>query len=128
MGIGAIGIEPMSSYRISSVYGNPVAFEPISPISEETKANKALIIAQKEKDDIYVKAYGNLDSTTSTLTGEFADLLSVQESYQDISSKSQFNVQSTNAYMTEINDTIGLMGFQNRLRNQLAGVDFRPFE
>lgn len=123
MRIDAIGIEPMSSYRISSVYGNPTAFEPISPISEDTKANKALIIAQKESDDIYVKDYGNLESTTSTVTGKFADLLSIQESYKTTAPAAE----SENSYVSEINDMIGMMGFQNRLRNQLVGIDFQPF-
>ena len=30
-------------------------------------------------------------------------------------------------YAKYLNDTIGMMGFQNRLRNQLTGVSFEPF-
>ena len=52
-------------------------------------------------------------------------MLSIQEEIQTSSNKVTSVKESYNSY---INDTIGLMGYQNQLRDQLMGTGFVPFE
>lgn len=126
MRIGAIGFDGMQSYRISSVHGNPVSLTPVSSIGENRDSNKALVIAEKvqDQDALYVKDYGQLESPNNTVTGGFADILSMQELFAENTTQTKTDSAQD---MTYINDTIGMMGFQNHLRDQLLGVGFEPF-
>ena len=78
---GITGISGMGNYRISSIHGNPYTLNPVSRIDDDTtQSGKALVIAApQQKDDLYVKDYGNLESTGSTATGDFAEMLGIQE-------------------------------------------------
>lgn len=124
LGIGAI--TGMEQYRISSIHGNPYSMSPIQKIGDSSADNgKALVIATPEKkEDLYVKDYGELKDTRSTAIGDFAEILELQETSMTQSLEEE---QSTD-YAGYLNDTIGLMGFQNRLRDQLNGIGFVPFE
>ena len=61
---GITGISGMGNYRISSIHGNPYTLNPVSRIDDDTtQSGKALVIAApQQKDDLYVKDYGNLES------------------------------------------------------------------
>ncbi len=120
-----MGSYGMDSYRISSVHGNPYSMKPVERVgSESNQAGKPLVLATKKaKEDLYVKDYGELENARSTATGSFAEMLGIQEELlvSDDKMKQQDN------YSDYLNDTIGMMGMQNRLRDQLNGVGFVPF-
>jgi len=122
---GSMGIQGFDNYRISSIHGNPQKTAPIQPIdSNESKKNSALVIATKEKEELYVKDYGDLPEVMSTQTGGFAQILETQELM-----KADTNIQAQNSqqFTDYLNDTIGVMGFRNHLRDQLLGMSFMPF-
>ena len=86
---------------------------------------RALVIGQeKPEEELYVKDYGELSKTKNTATGDFAELLSMQESR--LSDNGQ--TQEDDGYASYLKDTIGMMGFQNGLRERLNGVGFALFE
>lgn len=124
MGISAIaGFSGFGSYRISSIHGNPYSLDAVQKIGKDNgRSGKPLVIASEEKDDLYVKDYGELDAAKSTASGDFAEMLGIQESM--LSQKEEG--KQTN-YVSYLNDTIGMMGLQNRLRDQLNGAGFTPF-
>lgn len=122
---GIAAISGMEQYRISSIHGNPYSMSPIQGIGNPAEENgKALVIATPEKkEDLYVKDFGALESTKSTAIGDFAEILEMQEeALTDVMAEEQ-----TAEYARYLNDTIGMMGFQNRLRDQLTGTGFVPF-
>ena len=123
-GIGAI--TGMEQYRISSIHGNPYSMSPIQKIGDSSADNrKALVIATPEKkEDLYVKDYGELKDTRSTAIGDFAEILELQET----SMTQSLEEEKSTDYAEYLNDAIGMMGFQNRLRDQLNGIGFVPFE
>ena len=119
-------ISGMGNYRILSIHGNPYTLNPVSRIDDDTtQSGKALVIAApQQKDDLYVKDYGNLESTGSTATGDFAEMLGIQE---DMLTAQAEQTQSQRTAASYYNDMIGLMGYQNQIREQL-GTSFIPFE
>lgn len=131
MGISAIsGFSGFGSYRISSIHGNPYSMNAVQRIGQNNgRSGKPLVIAsRKEKEDLYVRDYGELDATRSTAGGDFAEMLGMQESMsslEDIVSQESSGQQTD--YASYLNDTIGMMGLQNRLRDQLNGAGFTPF-
>lgn len=130
MAISAIaGLSQLSkSYRISSVHGNPYSMYAIQKIGRNmnNERGRALVIGQKEpKEDLYVKDYGELSQTKSTATGDFAEMLSMQK--KKISDNGQAQEQDE-SYASYLNDTIGVMGFQNGLRERLNGIGFAALE
>ncbi len=126
MAISAIAaFSGMEQYRISSIHGNPYSMNPVQEIGEqESGSGKPLVIASPaEKEDLYVKDFGELEKTRSTSIGDFAEILEMQEeTMTDVMAEEQ-----TANYAKYLNDTIGMMGFQNRLRDQLTGGGFVPF-
>lgn len=130
MAISAIaGLSQLSkSYRISSVHGNPYSMYAIQKIGRNmnNERGRALVIGQKEpKEDLYVKDYGELSQTKSTATGDFAEMLSMQK--KKVSDNGQAQEQDE-SYASYLNDTIGVMGFQNGLRERLNGIGFAALE
>ncbi len=125
MRISAIeGFSGFGSYRISSVHGNPYSLNAVQRIGQNNgRSGKPLVIASEEKEELYVKDYGELDAPTSTASGGFAEMLGIQE--RMFGQKSEGRPQTD--YASYLNDTIGRMGLQNRLRDQLSGVGFTPF-
>ena len=121
---GISAFSGMGQYRITSIHGNPYSMSPIQEIGEQVSGGKKpLVIASAEKkEDLYVKNFGELEKTTSTAIGDFAEILEIEEAMTD-----EMAEQQTANYAKYLNDTIGRMGFQNRLRNQLTGVSFEPF-
>lgn len=124
MGISAVaGLSGFGNYRISSIHGNPYSMNAVQRIGQNNgRSGKPLVIASEEKNDLYIKDYGELDATKSTAGGDFAEMLSIQESMS-----SQKDDGSQSGYASYLNDTIGMMGLQNRLRDQLNGAGFTPF-
>lgn len=124
MGIAAVaGAAGFGSYRISSIHGNPYSMGAIQKIGQNNgRSGKPLVIASEEKEASYVRDYGELDATKSTASGDFAEMLGIQESM--LSRKAEGRQTD---YASYLNDTIGMMGLQNRLRDQLNGVGFTPF-
>lgn len=124
MGISAVaGLSGFGSYRISSIHGNPYSMKAIQKIERDNgQSGKPLVIASEEKKDLYVKDYGELEPTKNTAGGDFAEMLGIQESML-----SQKNEGRRSDYASYLNDTIGMMGLQNRLRDQLNGTGFTPF-
>ncbi|MEZ3445126.1 MAG: hypothetical protein K1W30_08370 [Lachnospiraceae bacterium] len=124
MGISAVaGGAGFGSYRISSIHGNPYSMGAIQKIGQNNgRSGKPLVIASEEKEASYVRDYGELDATKSTASGDFAEMLGIQES---ILSRKAEGRQTD--YASYLNDTIGMMGLQNRLRDQLNGAGFTPF-
>ena len=121
MGISAIA--GFGNYRISSIHGNPYSLSAIQKVGKDNGlSGKPLVIASEEKEDLYVKDYGELDAPKSTASGDFAEMLGIQESML-----SQKNEGKHADYASYLNDTIGVMGMQNRLRDQLNGAGFTPF-
>lgn len=122
MGISAIA--GFGNYRISSIHGNPYSLNAVQKIGQNNgRSGKPLVIASEEKkENLYVKDYGALDATKSTASGDFAELLGIQESML-----SQKEETQKSDYASYLNDTIGMMGMQNRLRDQLNGAGFTPF-
>ena len=121
MGISAIA--GFGNYRISSIHGNPYSLNAIQKVGKDNgRSGKPLVIASEEKEDLYVKDYGELDAPKSTASGDFAEMLGIQESML-----SQKNEGKHTDYASYLNDTIGVMGMQNRLRDQLNGAGFTPF-
>lgn len=125
---GISAISGLENYRISSIHGNPSSMNAVQRIGKDSsQAGKSLILARKEPEEgqLYVKDFGKLDSTKSTATGSFADLISAQEDM--LSSQERNSDTAKNNYSNYLNDTIGVMGQQNRLREQLLGTGFTPF-
>lgn len=124
MGISAIaGLSGFGGYRISSIHGNPYSMNAVQKIGQNNgRSGKPLVIASEEKEDLYVKDYGELEPTKSTASGGFAEMLGIQEDML-----SQKDTGRPTDYASYVNDTIGMMGLQNRLRDQLGGVGFTPF-
>ncbi|MDE5695919.1 MAG: hypothetical protein K2I96_00680 [Lachnospiraceae bacterium] len=124
MGISAIaGFSGFGSYRISSIHGNPYSMNAVQKIGQNNgRSGKPLVIASEEKEDLYVKDYGELEAAKSTASGDFAEMLGIQER---MSAQKDGGRQTD--YASYLNDTIGMMGLQNRLRDQLSGVGFTPF-
>ena len=97
----------------------------------DNRRGRALVIGQeKPKEDLYVKDYGELSKTKSTATGGFAELLHMQESVASDDGLSQESADNANSsgYASYLKDTIGMMGFQNGLREKLGGEGFALFE
>lgn len=134
MSISAIaGFSALRDYRISSIHGNPYSTYAIQKIGRNmgNQRGRALVIGQeKPEEDLYVKDYGELSKTKSTATGDFAELLSMQESSVSDSRFSQEDADNagSSGYASYLKDTIGMMGFQNGLRERLGGVGFALFE
>ena len=124
---GITGFSGMDSYRISSIHGNTYTMNPVSRIeSNSGQSGKALVIASsKPEEELYVKDYGVLESPKSTATGDFAEMLGIQEDMLTASSDIQ---QKQNTSASYYNDMIGMMGYRNSLREQLQGTGFVPFE
>lgn len=125
MGIPAItGFSGFGNYRISSIHGNPYSMNAIQKVGQNNgRSGKPLVIASEEKkENLYVKDYGILEATKSTASGDFAEMLGVQE--QMLSQKEK---KPESNYASYLNDTIGMMGMHNRLRTQLNGIGFTPF-
>lgn len=126
MSISAIaGFSDINNYRISSINGNPYSMYAIQKIGRDmdNQSGRALVIGQKKpEEDLYVKDYGELAKTTSTAMGDFAEILSLQESVADFDN--EISVEAESDYASYLNDTIGVMGFQNCLREKLNGVGF----
>ena len=102
MAISAIaGFSGFGSYRISSINGNPYSLNAVQKIGQDN---------------------GELEEPRSTASGDFAEMLGIQESML-----SQKGEDRQTDYASYLNDTIGMMGLQNRLRDQLSGVGFTPF-
>ena len=122
---GITGLTGMGSYRISSIHGNPYTMNPVSRIEENSgQSGKPLVIASpKPEEELYVKDYGELEAPKSTATGDFAEMLGIQEDMLAASSDTQ-QKQPASYY----NDMIGMMGYRNSLREQLQGTGFVPFE
>lgn len=113
--IGRIG-NFGSDYRISSIHGNPYSMYAVQKITRDTgnQRGRAFVIGQKKpKDDLYVKDFGELDKTKSTATGGFAEILSMQKN------KAEDTGKKIQDYASYLNDTIGVMGFMNGLRDKL---------
>ena len=124
---GITGISGMESYRISSIHGNPYTLNPVSKITDQTEqSGKPLVIAATDKkDELYVKDYGELKTTGSTATGDFAEMLGIQQDMQAGGTQQAQKQQSMST--SYYNDLIGMMGYQNAIRDQL-GTSFIPFE
>ncbi len=124
MGISAVaGLSGFGNYKISSIHGNPYSMNAIQKIDQNNgRSGNPLVIASEEKKDLYIKDYGELDAPKSTASGDFAEMLSIQESMS-----SQKDSGRQTGYASYLNDTIGMMGLQNRLRDQLNGAGFTPF-
>ncbi|MDE7322844.1 MAG: hypothetical protein K2N73_08930 [Lachnospiraceae bacterium] len=124
MSISAVaGLSGFGNYRISSIHGNPYSMNAIQKIGQNSgRSGRPLVIASEEKKDLYIKEYGELDAPKSTASGDFAEMLSIQESMV-----SQKDDDRQAGYTSYLNDTIGMMGLQNRLRDQLNGSGFTPF-
>ena len=122
---GIAAISGMEQYSISSIHGNPYSMNPIQKVGDSSGGSgKALVIASlKEEDELYVKDFGELEKTRSTAIGEFAEILELQED----SLTQTMEEEQKASFSNYLNDTIGMMGFQNRLRDQLNGVGFVPF-
>lgn len=131
MSISAIaGFSALRDYRISSIHGNPYSTYAIQKIGRnmDNRRGRALVIGQeKPEEDLYVKDYGALSKTKSTATGDFAEMLHMQESAASDEGLSHENT-NTSEYASYLQDTIGMMGFQNGLRERLNGVGFALFE
>lgn len=120
MGISGItGFSGFGNYRISSIHDNPYSMNPVQRVEYNSRqSGKPLVIASEDQqDDLYVKDYGSLEAPKSTATGDFAEMLSIQESMLSQENDSQENGQDS--YASYLKDTIGVMGFQNGLRDKL---------
>ena len=120
MGISGItGFSGFGNYRISSIHGNPYSMNAIQRVEYNSRqSGKPLVIAsEQQQEDLYVKDYGALDMPKSTATGGFAEMLSIQESMFSQEDGAQQTAQDT--YASYLKDTIGVMGFQNCLRDKL---------
>lgn len=116
-GVGNIGFS--SSYRISSVHGNPQSLQAIDKIGQNTKqSNKALVIAQKNDQSEYVKDFGELAPTTRTSFDSFTEILDMQKN------TSKTETSQSSSYVDYLNDTIGMMGMNSRLRTELLNMNY----
>lgn len=115
---GISGFSGFGNYRISSINGNPYSMNAVQRVEYNSRqSGKPLVIASEEQqDDLYVKDYGTLDTPKSTATGGFAEMLSIQENMFSDSIEKQ---ESGDTYASYLKDTIGVMGFQNGLRDKL---------
>lgn len=125
MGISAIaGFSGLGGYRISSIHGNPYSMNAVQKIGQNgSRSGRPLVIASEEKNEnLYVKDYGELEAPKGSVSNDFAEMLEMQESML-----SQKDEGRKSDYASYLNDTIGMMGVQNRLRDQLNGAGFVPF-
>lgn len=123
---GISGFSGLGNYKISSIHGNPYSMNAIQRIGQNNGRSKPLVIGQeKPKEELYVKDYGELDAPKGTATGDFAEMLNIQEHM--LAKKETASSTEKQEYASYLNDTIGRMGFQNRLRDQLNGMGFEPF-
>ncbi len=114
-----------SNYRISSIHGNPYSMHAVQRIRRDmgNQRGRAFVIGRKEpKDELYVKDFGELGKTRSTAAGDFAGILSMQKKKAADADKKMPD------YASYLNDTIGVMGFQNGLRDKLNSGGFMPAE
>ena len=105
-----------SNYRISSIHGNPYSMYAVQKITRDlgSQRGRALVIGkEKPEEELYVKDFGELEQTKSTATGGFADILSIQKK------KAEDSDRQIQDYASYLNDTIGVMGFRNGLRDKL---------
>ena len=132
MSISAIArFSALRDNKISSIHGNPYSTYAIQKIGRnmDNRRGRALVIGQeKPEEDLYVKDYGELSKTKSTATGGFAEMLHMQESKVSDDGRSQQNDDASSGYAAYLKDTIGMMGFQNGLREKLGGAGFALFE
>lgn len=128
MSISAIaGFSGLRDCRISSVHGNPYSTYAIQKIGRnmDNQRGRAFVIGQeKPEEELYVKDYGTLPKTGSTATGDFAELLDIQKNA--LSDRDADT--GTSDYASYLKDTIGMMGFQNGLREKLGNTGFTLFE
>lgn len=128
MSISAIaGFSGLRDYRISSIHGNPYSTYAIQKIGRnmDNQRGRALVIGQeKPEEELYVKDYGTLPKTSSTAMGDFAQLLDIQKS----ALSDRDTDTGTSDYASYLKDTIGMMGFQNGLREKLGNAGFALFE
>lgn len=123
---GISGFSGLGNYKISSIHGNPYSMNAIQRIGQNNGRSKPFVIGQeKPKEELYVKDYGELDAPKGTATGDFAEMLNIQEHM--LAKKETASSTEKQEYASYLNDTIGRMGFQNRLRDQLNGMGFEPF-
>ena len=119
------GFGGFGSFRISSIHGNPNSLQPIGKVGEQdNQKGKPLVIAQKEQENqLYIKDYGDLEPVTQMQSGAFAAVLEMQAGQMGEAQKQTGSNSSLDYY----NDLIGLMGFENKMRDQLTGTTFEPF-
>lgn len=132
MAIAPVSRMPgMTGYKISSIHGNPNGLNPVQKVGKDTdKSGKPLVIASKEPEkNLYVKDFGELEKPKSMVSGDFAEMLSMQKSMTaevDEEAEQALDNQQKQ-YTSYLNDTIGMMGFQNKVRDMLGGVSFAQF-
>lgn len=119
-------ISGLSGYNILGIYGNPSSIRSVSKVDEYARKNNPLVtVAEQPEEAADIQEYEPLEPTTSVDSGGFADILALQDGGAQMQNNT-FSQDSGNA-SSAFNDTIGLMGFQNNLREQLLGADFQPF-
>ena len=73
MGIGAIGSvgSAYSSYRVSSVYGNPQSLKPVEKIGAEEEKSKPFAVLSKEPAKAVEEAADPKENQTMTVANDY---------------------------------------------------------
>lgn len=119
------GVTPYSGYQVLGIYGNPASVNPISRISEDSRKSNPLVTVSEEKEQTTWEDL-KLSKATSTAVKGFSDVMKRQELTGSTEAWEQ-NTQMPDAMANTLNDTIGLMGYQNALRESLMGMSFQAF-
>lgn len=121
------GMTPYSGYQVLGIYGNPTSVNPINRISEDTRKSNPLVTVSEEPEQLTWEDM-NLPRTAGTAVSSFSVIMKKQEltgagTEWDESSDAQQSAVTADV----LNETIGLMGYQNALRESLMGTGFQEF-
>lgn len=121
------GVTPYSSYQVLGIYGNPSSVNPISRITEDTRKSNPLVTVTEEPKQMTWEDM-NLPKATSTTVNSFSDVMKMQELTGTNPLEANGETMAMSSTMAgTLNETIGLMGYQNALRESLMGIGFQEF-
>lgn len=120
------GVTPYSSYQVLGIYGNPTSLRPVDRISDADRKSSPLVTVTEEPQQTTWEDL-KLPKVTDTAVSSFSDVMKKQALTGKNVSESDTAVSLSGTMQNVLNDTIGLMGYQNPLRESLTGISFQKF-
>ena len=121
------GVTPYSGYQVLGIYGNPSSVNPVSRISEDTRKSNPLVTVTEEPKQMSWEDM-DLPKATNTSVNSFSDVMKRQElTGMAFEQNDEEELKMSDTMEDSLNQTIGLMGYQNALREKLMGTGFQAF-